>query len=185
MTLSVYWPRDEYPEAVEVLQRRLSSDVQLHWGSAPPDRCDVLIAGRPDRDQLTASPDLQALVIPFAGLPQETRSLMLQFPHLAVHNLHHNAVAAAEMAVALMLASSKFIVPNDRALRENDWRSRYRPNPAVLLRARTVLILGYGAIGQQVAGACRGLGMTALATRRLATRGAGRDGPWVYRSLTW
>jgi phosphoglycerate dehydrogenase-like enzyme len=91
---------------------------------------------------------------------------MLDFPQVAVHNLHHNAVAAAEMAVALMLAASKFIVPNDRALRRHDWTPRYLLNPAVVLSGQTVLILGYGSIGRRVAAACRGLGMRVIATRR-------------------
>jgi phosphoglycerate dehydrogenase-like enzyme len=117
---------------------------------------------------MAASPALQTLIIPFAGLPQETRALMLDFPHIAVHNLHHNAVAAAEMAITLMLAAAKFIVPVDRALRQHDWRPRYRPNPAVVLGGKTALILGYGTVGQRVAQACRGLGMDVIATRRRA-----------------
>jgi phosphoglycerate dehydrogenase-like enzyme len=96
---------------------------------------------------------------------------MLGFPHIAVHNLHHNAVAAAEMAVTLMLAAAKFIVPVDRALRQHDWTPRYRPNPAVMLEGKTALILGYGAIGQRVAHVCLGLAMDVIATRRRAADG--------------
>jgi phosphoglycerate dehydrogenase-like enzyme len=70
------------------------------------------------------------------------------------------------MAVSLMLAASKFIVPSDRALRRQNWWPRYGPNPTVVLGGRTALILGYGAIGQRVAQACEGLGMTVRATRR-------------------
>jgi phosphoglycerate dehydrogenase-like enzyme len=93
---------------------------------------------------------------------------MLDFPHIAVHNLHHNAVAAAEMALTLMLAAAKFIVPSDRALRQDDWTPRYRPNPAVVLQGKTALVLGYGSIGRHVARGCRGLGMAVRATRRRA-----------------
>ena len=167
MTLSVYWPRDEYPEAVEVLQRRLSSDVQLHWGSAPPDRCDVLIAGRPDRDQLTASPDLQALVIPFAGVPMSTRATLADFPDLRVHNLHHNAASTAEMAVALLLATAKRLLPFDRALRADDWRPRYEDFTAsMLLDGKRALVLGYGAIGQRIARVLNALGLRVTAVCR-------------------
>ena len=56
----------------------------------------------------------------------------------------------------------------DRALRQQDWRPRYRPNPAVVLDGKTALVLGYGAIGQRVAHLCRGLGMDVIATRRRA-----------------
>jgi phosphoglycerate dehydrogenase-like enzyme len=114
---------------------------------------------------------LEILVIPWAGLPPETRELLLDFPHVAVHNLHHNAASAAEMAVALMLAAAKFIVPIDRVFRTHDWTPRYQPNPAISLEGKTVLILGYGAIGQRVARACQGLGMEVVAIRRSDTTG--------------
>jgi phosphoglycerate dehydrogenase-like enzyme len=87
---------------------------------------------------------------------------------VSVHNLHHNAAPVAELALMLLLAAAKFTVRYDRALRANDWRLRYeRPAPTILLEGRTALILGYGAIGRRVAAACRALGMTTLATRRL------------------
>ena len=150
------------------LRVRLQPNVTLTVGDEWPDPADfeILVAGRPDREQIEASPDLRALVIPFAGLPQQTRELMLDFPHITVHNLHHNAVSAAEMAVTLMLAASKLILPHDRALRGHDWRPRYRPTPAFILEEKTALILGYGAVGRRVADACRGLGMRVIATRR-------------------
>jgi phosphoglycerate dehydrogenase-like enzyme len=127
---------------------------------------EILVAGRPRRRHILASSSLRVLIIPFAGLPQETRTLMLDFPDVAVPNLHHNAAPAAEMAITLMLAAAKFILPNDRALRQHDWRPRYRPNPTVVLEGKTTLILGYGAIGRRVAETCRGLGMQVIATRR-------------------
>ena len=142
--------------------------MQITVGDLPADGSDydILVGGRPTREHLEASPSLRALIIPFAGLPPETCALMLQFPGVSVHNLHHNAVATAEMAVALMLAAAKALVPNDRALRRHDWRPRYRSNEDMLLNGRTALILGYGAVGRRVAKLCRGLGMSILATRR-------------------
>ena len=116
---------------------------------------------------MTASPNLHALIIPWAGLPEVTRDLMRDFPHIAVYNLHHNAAPVAEMAVALMLAAAKLVIPTDRALRAHDWTPRYhRPSPTILLEGKTALILGYGAIGQQVAYLCRALGMEVMAIRR-------------------
>jgi phosphoglycerate dehydrogenase-like enzyme len=159
-------PPDTAPLAY--LRANLHPEVQLTLGADPPTPAEyhILVAGRPRREHLTASPNLHALVIPWAGLPAETRELMLDFPHIAVHNLHHNALAVAEMAITLMLAAAKFIVPIDRTFRTHDWTPRYRPNPALLLGGKTALILGYGAIGQGVARLCRGLGMKVLATRR-------------------
>ena len=132
-----------------------------------PAVCDILIGGGPNLEQIKASPELRMLVIPYAGLPGTTRKLMLDFPQIAVHNLHHNAVPTAEMALALMFAAAKFLLPYDQALRKNDWTPRYAsPNPVMLLKDKTILILGYGKIGQHIARVCSALEMKILALRR-------------------
>jgi phosphoglycerate dehydrogenase-like enzyme len=169
MKLSVHLLRQPDPAALAHLRSNLDAEVHLTFGSDLPVPAEyhILVAGRPQREHLTASPNLRALIIPWAGLPEVTRELMLDFPHIAVHNLHHNAVPVAEMAITLMLAAAKFIVPMDRALRTHDWTPRYhRPSPTILLEGKTALILGYGAIGQRVAHLCRALGMKVMATRR-------------------
>jgi phosphoglycerate dehydrogenase-like enzyme len=171
MSLAVHLLRETDEAFKAYLRARLRPMVSVTFGRELPKPADheILVAGRPSREHITASPDLQALIIPFAGLPPETVALMRDFPHVAVHNLHHNAVAAAEMAFTLLLAAAKFIVPIDRALRQQDWRPRYRPNPAVVLEGKTALILGFGAVGRRVAHLCRALGMEVLATRRRAS----------------
>jgi phosphoglycerate dehydrogenase-like enzyme len=138
----------------------------------PPDPVfQVLVAGVPGEENLDASPRLGMLIIPWAGLPRSTRELALHRPHVAVHNIHHNADAAAEMAVALLLAAAKLIVPMDRDLRSHDWSGRYLvPNPSVMLRGGRALVLGYGALGQRIAEMCRGLGMEVRAVRRRPER---------------
>lgn len=171
MKLSVHLLRKPNPAALAHLRAHLDAEVHLTFGPDLPLPADyhILVAGRPQREHLTASPNLHALIFPWAGLPEVTRDLMREFPHIAVHNLHHNAAPVAEMVVALMLAAAKLVVPTDRALRAHDWTPRYhRPNPTILLEDKTALILGYGAIGQRVAHLCRALGMKVMATRRRA-----------------
>lgn len=152
------------------LRERLDPAIELTYGLELPSpaRYQVLVAGRPRSDHLTASPNLRALIIPWSGVPRATCELMSEFPHVEVHNLHYNATAVAEMAVALLLAAAKFIVPIDRAFRNHNWTPRYQPDPAVMLEGKTALILGYGAIGQHVARVVRGLGMKVTAVRRRA-----------------
>lgn len=154
------------------LHAQLEPGIRVTTGLALPDPAtfDVLVAGRPTLAQLQASPNLRLLVIPYAGVPDDTRSLLLDpangLGHVAVHNLHHNTVQTAEMALALLLAAARRIVPNDRALRRGDWTSRYDASSAMILHGKTVLILGFGAIGQHVGRVCQALGMRVLAVRR-------------------
>ncbi len=168
MTLAVHLLRPPDEDALAQLRAHLVPGVQLGLGPnlPAPANYHVLVAGRPQREHLTASPRLRALIIPWAGLPGSTRALMDDFGHIAVHNLHYNATPVAEMILTLLLAAAKRIVPMDRSLRAHDWTPRYQPSPSILLEGKTALILGYGAIGRRVARMCRGLGIRVLATRR-------------------
>ena len=171
--VKAHYPLPPATEYLEQLREQLDPAVRLTTGAARPAPADtnILIAGRPTRQDLTDCPVLQTLIIPWAGLPPETHHLLADFPHIAIHNLHHNALPVAEMVLALMLSAAKVVLPFDRLLRENDWTPRYQPSPALLLAGKTALILGYGAIGRQVAYHCKGLGMRVLATRRRLSPG--------------
>ena len=150
------------------LQARLDARLHFSFGEdlSRADDIHILIAGRPQREYLIACPNLRAVIIPWAGVPDRTQALLHEFPHIAAHNLHHNAAATAETALALLMAAAKFIVPADRKLRMNDWSPRYEPSRSIGLEGRTALILGYGQIGQRVGRVCRALGMPVIATRR-------------------
>ena len=157
------------PEHQAYLCSLLEEGISLTNFRENPNQQDyeILIGGRPTADQLKVSQRLRMLVIPYAGLPGTTQKLMLEFPHIAVHNLHHNAVPTAEMALSLMFAAAKFLVPYDQKLRKNDWTPRYlSPSPVMLLKGKTILLLGYGQIGRHIAGVCTALGMEVLAIRR-------------------
>lgn len=155
-----------YEAEVEPLRELLHADIALSDGPELPAEVEVLVAGRPARAQLQACPRLRVLIVPWAGVPDTTRELLRDFPHIAVHNLHHNAAATAEMALALLLAAAKHVLPIDRQFRRHDWTPRYERAQSLLLAAHTALVLGYGQIGRRVARACAALDMTVLATRR-------------------
>lgn len=161
------------PEAqyLPALQDAAGDDVELTYGPDLPSspKYQILVSGRPTPDELAASLDLSTLVIPWAGLPVKTRELMLNYPQIAVHNLHYNGIATAEVAVTLMLAAAKFVVPMDRMLRRGDWSLRYEGDPTLQVHGKRVLILGYGAIGRHAAAVCRGLGMQVSVVRRRQT----------------
>ncbi len=131
----------------------------------------ILVHGRPSAEQLAACPELKALIIPYAGVSAETRKLLMDsHSDLPVYNLHHNAVAASELAMALFLAAAKTLVPVDRKFRAHDWRSRYDGAPTMLLDGKTAVILGLGSIGSHLATMCQAFGMIVHAVRRHGNR---------------
>ena len=168
MSLHVHLTRSPGEPFLTQLNSQLDPGIALTLGPdlPQPARFQVLVDGSPTREKLAASPHLQALVIPWAGLPEAARELLPDFPAVSVHNLHHNAAQTAEMALALMLSAARRIVPADRQLRLGDWTIRYEPPPVLILEGKTALILGYGTIGQHVARVCQALGMRILAVRR-------------------
>jgi len=164
------------PDVSNFLSSKLNPKIELTSGPkiSRGARYEILIAGRPNRDHLTISPKIRAVIVPYAGVPKDTLVLMQEFPHIHLHNLHHNAIPTAELAFSLLLSAAKFIVPLDRSLREGDWRPRYRPTKTILLKGKTALILGYGHIGKHIAKLCKSMGMKVLIIRRKKyTEGAG------------
>lgn len=168
MALAVHFCHPPQPDHLALLARLLDPGLTLTAGAELPAQppVEILVCARPRRQQLAACPSLRAVIIPFAGPPDETLALMADFPGISVHNLHHNAAATAETALGLLLAAAKFILPVDRSFRSHDWTPRYEPPPIAILAGRTALILGYGAIGRRLAAALAALDVRVLATRR-------------------
>ncbi|MDJ0521510.1 MAG: NAD(P)-dependent oxidoreductase [Planctomycetota bacterium] len=180
MSYVAWLPSEDDPEDPFLRHLRGALDERVSLLVAPevPDgvHVDGLVRGVPGDEHLAACPELKHLFIPYAGLPKATRERLGERPEVAVHNLHHNAAPTAELAVALLLAAAKRVLPYDRDLRQGDWRRRWGPPEAATLAGGHAVILGYGAIGQRVAAACRALGMRVTAIRRQAGRGD-RHGP--------
>jgi len=168
MQYHVHFQNPPDPKELEYLKQHLDPSIRLTTGEVIPDPEDyrILIAGRPKRALLEASESLEALIIPWAGIPPSTKELLKEYPHFGVHNLHYNAISTAEFAMALLLAAAKKLVPIDRSFREHDWTNRYLPNPSILLKGKQALILGYGEIGHRVGKMCLSFGMKVSAVRR-------------------
>lgn len=169
MKVHILHPPNE--AALSLLKENLDPRIELTLGDQIPDPAEyrVLVGGVPSREFVVASPRLESLIIPWAGLPTATRELMLEFPEIAVHNLHYNAAPTAETALALLFAAAKFVIPYDQSLRAHDWTMRYRPNPSMLMQGKTALILGYGAIGQYVGKVLKAMDMRVWGLRRNPT----------------
>lgn len=182
MALAVHMSNKPDDEARAILRDKLDPAVKLSFGDIPDDPdYEVLVSGRPEPDHLTASPNLHTLIVPWAGIPPETRELAQKFPNLTVRNSHFPGVPVAEGTVALMLAAAKFTVTADRYMRKGDWSMDYQhDSPGILLQGKTALILGYGAIGRKVAPVCHALGMEVLATRRSVDRAVEENDVTIY-----
>jgi len=168
--------KDE-PERLDELLSLLDDNVRVTVGFEHPERasCDVLVAGIPEEETVEGNESLRAIIIPWAGVPNRTRALMRQHQDVSVHNLHHNALQVAEIAMALLLAAAKWVVPLDASLRADDWSPRYGNTPIVLLRGKRALILGAGAIGCHIAEMSEGMGMRPTLVGRTARRAAGGE----------
>jgi phosphoglycerate dehydrogenase-like enzyme len=180
--LAVHILHEPEPSDLGVLRSELDPGISFTVGPDLPDPAafEVLVAGRPTREQLEASPALRMLVIPYAGVPKETAVLLADYPDVVAHNLHHNSPASTEMAIGLLLAACKMILPMDAALREGRWSGRGQDNPAVLLTGKTALVLGYGSIGRKVSRVLRAFGMEVLAVRRTTGDAEDEDGVSVH-----
>lgn len=159
-------------DTADAYQTGLHSDIELTLGNEINPETHVLVKGTPDEADLTDQ--LEHIIIPWAGLPESTRNL-LTGRKIQVHNIHHNASATAETAIALMLAVARKIVPFDQSMRQSDWAPRYHSSETISLHKKHAVILGYGAIGQRIANACRGLGMEVSAIKRTVRQGFDGD----------
>lgn len=168
-------------ELAELVARR--PDWQFTIGAEPPPDAgyEVLVAGRPTRELLAASPKLHTVQLPFSGVPAVTREVMAEFPRLRLRSLHHNAGPTAELALGLVLAAARGLVPADQGMRERDWTSRFvPPRPTMLLDGHGALVVGYGQIGRRVARGLTALGMRVRATRGSATTTVTEDGVTIH-----
>ncbi|MCX7799277.1 MAG: 2-hydroxyacid dehydrogenase [Fimbriimonadales bacterium] len=161
----------------EALRRATRRFADWTFGDRPDPSTEVWVGSGFRGAVAAALPRLRAVVVPWAGPSRELIQEVRSTPGLSLHNLHHNAGATAEMAVALLLAVAKSVVPRDRALRQGDWGHRGRAASARLLQGGTALVLGYGAIGRRIARICRALGMRVAAVRR---RRLPDDPQWVH-----
>lgn len=162
--MRVYYPNPPSEEVLEDMRRAVPSGIEI-FSESRPDDFEVIIEGRPEADQLDV-PSLRALIVPFAGVPLVTLDLLRERRNIGGHNLHHNAVDTAEVALALLLAAAKEVVPMDQALRRNEWLARYGDSNSVSLAGKTAVLLGYGEIGRRLGRALLALDMRVVAVRR-------------------
>jgi len=158
------------------LGRQLKGTVLTH-GSEPHPETQIWSTGSASPETLDALPQLRGIIVPWAGVPEKLIEALQTRPQISLHNLHHNADATAEMAVALLLSASRQLPRADRQIREGCWGMRFGLPEPTLLHGRTALILGCGSIGIRVARICRAMGMKVVGVRRAK---APTDPTWMH-----
>jgi phosphoglycerate dehydrogenase-like enzyme len=152
--------------------------VISHGGSVCPADAHICVAKGPAVTPeylgvALESGALKAVVLPHAGIPPgATKTLLLpEFSAVRLFNLHHNATPTAEVAITLMLAASRRLVPADRWMRVGSWEGKEVAAMGAVQcgLGGVALVLGFGEVGKVVAAVCKALGMTVITMRRSAT----------------
>ncbi len=169
------------PDNPRLLTDHLIDGIEISMGDAlPSGGVDVLIGGRVTEADLAASPNLRTIIIPWAGPPEPLINLVRAHPPLTLHNLHHNDITTAEMAVALLMSAAKFIPMQDHRLHQGDWTPRYQPSGSALVYGKTALILGYGAIGRHAGRMLTGMGSHVIGVKRTPSTGDAAPGVEIH-----
>ncbi|MBX6772920.1 MAG: hypothetical protein IRY83_14410, partial [Chloroflexi bacterium] len=111
-----------------------------------------------DAATLEALPELRMISILGTGTDNVDLAAATERGIVVTNTPAVSAVSVAEATIGLMLAISRRIPLLDRRLRAGLWQHEVGPE----LRGKTLGIIGLGAIGSEVAGLGRGLGMQVI-----------------------
>ena len=156
-------------DTLALMRPKLDQNIEVTIAPPPDDKADfdVMIDGAPEMEELEKYTRLKHIIMPWAGVSASLRDKIREFPHISLHNSHHNAVTTGEMGIALMMAAARSIPTVDRLMHDCDWSPRGNSDDInYVLYGRTALILGFGAIGQHIGLTCQALGMEVLGIRR-------------------
>jgi D-3-phosphoglycerate dehydrogenase len=137
-----------YASAEDIAQ--LASDLQIEGL--------IVRQGQIDETVIAASPRLKVIAKHGTGVNNIDLEAAARLGIPVLRALGANARSVAEHAIALSIALLKDLVPLDRAVKSGEW-----PKAGYIGRdiAGTKLgLVGFGAIGQEVATLARGLGMS-------------------------
>lgn len=151
-------PRSSDPEEL----RRVAADA------------DVLMGGYVPRVMLDAARQLKMVQILHAGMAaSRPGDVDLGFPlselkrrGVLLANMHGNRVAVAEHAFAFMLAFAKRLFEAHRAVAQGEWLPFDDAHLSASLEGSTLVLVGLGHIGSEIARRAGPFGMRVVAVRR-------------------
>lgn len=114
------------------------------------------------------APRLRWIQFHSAGIDHAVKEVVFETPDISLTTTNGiHAVNMAEFSLAMMLAFSYKIPEMLRFQAKADWsKDRTTIFPSLTLRGQTLGIVGYGAIGRELARQANALGMTVLAIKR-------------------
>ncbi|HET7280343.1 MAG TPA: phosphoglycerate dehydrogenase [Dermatophilaceae bacterium] len=128
---------------------------------ADADAVLIRSATKMDEEAIAAGKNLKVIARAGVGLDNVDVDAATKAGVMVVNAPTSNVTSAAELAVALLLATSRNIAPANQALKGGAWkRSKYG---GVELLDKKVGVVGFGRIGQLVAERLKGFGMEVLA----------------------
>ena len=128
------------------------------------DDVDVLVSVRASRKVIEKAKKLKMIQTPGTGVDGIDVEAAAERGIVVCNAVGLNAVAVAEHAMSLMLSLAKNVVKHDTVLRSGVWREQRLPS--VLLRGKTLGIVGLGSIGIEVCKRAKAFGMKVVAVKR-------------------
>ena len=168
--------KERLPEDIEIISRIRGQSSEYASPSEDPEivkeaqSADIIMGPYVTEEMLSkailgSGGNLKLVLIPWTGVDRVDFQLIRKY-NVPVANSHANSSTIAEFALTLLLAASKKIIHHDRLLRRGDWSSRFSKHPSILIKGKTVGLLGYGAIGLDCAKLLQPFGVEIIACRR-------------------
>lgn len=174
MRALIYWPSAP-PDIVERLREGLSPLVEtiVSWSKGEAEALisssDIFI-GHITNDLLRRGERLKFVQSTLAGLDHVDLSIAKERGILISKAV--NSFYVAELALTLLLACFKRITAFDRMAKSDEFPPYTWDHSMGTLRGKSVLIIGYGNIGRELARMLSALGANVIAVKRTAGDGA-------------
>ncbi len=150
-------------DKAEVVQSELSVESMLEHGGA----VEIIASVRVPSEFIAKASNLRMIQTFGAGIDGVDLSAVRERGDIIVCNNHVNSAEVAEFAISLLFAVAKNLIPSDRELRTGNWVHRWGgPVPNLEIRGKSVLLIGLGHIGADIAKRLKSFEVTIIAATR-------------------
>jgi len=150
-------------DKAEVVQSELSVESMLEHGGD----VEIIASVRVPSEFIAKASNLRMIQTFGAGIDGVDLSAVRERGDIIVCNNHVNSAEVAEFAISLLFAVAKNLIPSDRELRTGNWVHRWGgPVPNLEIRGKSVLLIGLGHIGADIAKRLKSFEVTIIAATR-------------------